>query len=240
MSEEKNLCIYRFSKYKVDKDIPLDRLPPQQSQCRSRSFLRLTRYRPQITAKRKILWKADAHLVDGLFPVWADSRDIDYEINPLGAMTKMLVCRWNSDKVQDFNDYRHSLQRNRKGCPSLRNILKQDLLRVYYLRVHKGDIPNFSFITSFCKINIIENADLSLIDLCSESSSLVQTAGSALLPTLYVPEDARILLPSDACYNNQIGWHNKSFIDEDKDLSEHERARLMISLIGKGWITAKK
>lgn len=201
-------------------------LPPQPGALYSRSFWRLVRYRPHITAKRKILWTIDNIVLNKMFLLTTNFSGNEYE---------NALCTWSED-VKDFSKFR-MLFKNKSYLLPL-DLIHSGAIIPHYIRVTAYDFHN-----KFLKYNSMGLCTLPLppsggeITVNTNLSDYVKNPHYAWFPTSKAPDSCKLVLEPDWWTRQNRGLRNKPYIENDEELSQHERLRIMRALISKGWIT---
>lgn len=224
--EDNNMCVIRAVSYRLPANTPVDAIPPQPQSCKSKRFVRIVKYRPQITAKRKILWKLDSVLISNLFMVYTK----------FGKNYTNSLCRW-SPAVTNFKDYRGVFKS--KSRADYIDLVTAGLIIPEYIHVSGYDFNN-KFITyhnlGMCQLPPPPGKDA--VDSKTKISDYVKNESGAWVPTRYnTNEAAQVVLEGTLWLTNKLGLHNKAYLEDDEELSEHERLRILRSLFAKGWIT---
>ncbi len=224
--EDNNMSVVRLVAYRLPANTPVDEVPPQPRSCRSKSFIRLVRYRPNITAKRKILWTMDSVLLDNLFMVYTKFD---------GEYTNSL-CRW-SPEIKDFKDYR-DVFKSRSRVDYI-DLVNSKLIIPEYIRVSGYEFNNKLIRYNnlgMCKLPLPPGKDK--IDKKTNISDYVSDSSGCWVPTFYNNnEGCQVVLEGAFWLRAKRGLHNKAYIENDEELSQHERLRIMRSLVANGWIT---
>ena len=225
-----DVCITRLVYYRLPKNTPLCNVPPQPARSTSKQFLRIVKYRPHITAKRKILWATDSVIVSDLFVMFTE----------LHRRYGAYLCAWNSS-IEDFSQYRETFKskvKHRKTADILR-LVDNKLIIPLYVRVNSYDFSNMLVkrgLPEICKLPPPPPGKADFTTVCM--SDYVKDAQACWVPTIYAPDIAKdIVLEGNYWSTSNRGLHNKPYIENDVELSQHEQLRIMRYLVSKGWIT---
>lgn len=243
--------VLRMVQQRYDRSVPKREIPICPPRFNNRFSWRVCKYRPHYTKNQKILWRLDETLIDRMI-------ETNYQVESTGVCRPAL-CKWDDSlSYEDRLAYVRGAEKIRRSrysdctlryhetlpvhraiqdkvlVPMWHVLSTNELFSHYRHGYHEPELVNTS--DSYSGENIYE----ALMKFFENGKYPVwyDTGSYCCVPTVNLPEHLhKIFTLGWQMYgsNSTTGLHNKPYVPGD--LSEHEKFRIVRTLVARGWQT---